>query len=941
MDKLEGKTVTVYIEGKPCQVKAEQNMLEACLSLGMDLPYFCWHPAMHSVGACRQCAVKQFKDENDKKGKIVMSCMTQAAEGMRISIKDPEAVKFRAGVIEWLMLNHPHDCPVCDEGGECHLQDMTVMTGHTYRRTRFKKRTHKNQYLGPFINHEMNRCIQCYRCVRFYNHYAGGRDFGVFGAHDNVYFGRHEDGVLESEFSGNLVEVCPTGVFTDRVFKKCYTRKWDLQTAPSICVHCSMGCNIIPGERYGNLRRIRNRYNGEVNGYFICDRGRYGFEFANSPGRIREPYLASGDVSSLAVEGPDGKNKKILAEGEVLPYLKTVIGGAKGIIGIGSPRASLEANYLLRKLAGPGNFCSGFSEAESGLMREMISILSGGPVRTPSLREAAMSDAVLVLGQDVPNTAPMLGLALRQAVRQKPMDRVLRELKIPHWNDYAVRDAMQEERGPLFMASVTGGRLDDIAAGVFHAAPDDIARIGFRVAQALSPNAPRAEGPFSAEALSFADRVAKGLKEAKRPLVVSGTGMGSLALLQAAANIAWALWEGNRNAALSLVAQECNSVGLALLGGTGINDAVRAVEEKRADTVIILENDVFDRLDLPGAEALLRARQVIVLDFLPTHTVNGLPKNHMVSVAGAAVVLPSAPFAEGSGTLVSSEGRAQRFYKVFSAGRAEESWRWLRDLMVDLGMPGSEALFSPDEVLSAMEREFPAMRGIVEAAPASDFRIDGMKVPRQPKRYSGRTAIRAAMDVHEPKPAEDADSPLSFSMEGYDGQPPSPLISRFWAPGWNSVQSVNKFQSEVGGPLRGGDPGRRLIEPSKVKQASYFTDIPGPFAPRGNEFFVVPLYHVFGSEKLSALSPGIGERVPSPYIALNTEDAKSKALSQGEEVRIDFGVVSFRLPVELDPLMPRGAAGFPFGLPGLHGVVLPAWGRISVPGAGAGGQAVE
>ncbi|MDA8085423.1 MAG: 2Fe-2S iron-sulfur cluster-binding protein [Nitrospiraceae bacterium] len=168
------KMVTVYIDGKPYQVKAERNMLDVCLSLGMDLPYFCWHPAMHSVGACRQCAVKQFRDENDKKGKIVMACMTPAAEGTRISLKDPEAMEFRASVIEWLMLNHPHDCPVCDEGGECHLQDMTVMTGHAYRRTRFKKRTHKNQYLGPLVNHEMNRCIQCYRCVRFYNDYAGG-----------------------------------------------------------------------------------------------------------------------------------------------------------------------------------------------------------------------------------------------------------------------------------------------------------------------------------------------------------------------------------------------------------------------------------------------------------------------------------------------------------------------------------------------------------------------------------------------------------------------------------------------------------------------------------------------------------------------------------------------------------------------------------------------
>src|SRR5690606_8963245 len=152
--------------------------------------------AMGSVGACRQCAVRQYKNADDRQGRIVMACMTPAGDGARLSVHDPEAQRFRGEVIEWLMSNHPHDCPVCEAGGEWHLQDMTVMSGHTYRRFRFQKRTHRNQYLGPFINHEMNRCIACYRCVRFYREYAGGDDLDALGAHHYVYFGRHEDGVL-------------------------------------------------------------------------------------------------------------------------------------------------------------------------------------------------------------------------------------------------------------------------------------------------------------------------------------------------------------------------------------------------------------------------------------------------------------------------------------------------------------------------------------------------------------------------------------------------------------------------------------------------------------------------------------------------------------------------------------------------------------------------
>ena len=181
----------ITIDGKKHEVDEKQNLLHICLSLGYNLPYFCWHPAMGSVGACRQCAVIKYKDEKDDKGKLVMACMEPASDGAIISLKNPEAEGFRTEIIEWLMTNHPHDCPVCDEGGECHLQDMTVMTGHDYRRFRFKKRTYRNQYLGPFVNHEMNRCIQCYRCVRFYRDYADGRDLddaaravaGIISAH--------------------------------------------------------------------------------------------------------------------------------------------------------------------------------------------------------------------------------------------------------------------------------------------------------------------------------------------------------------------------------------------------------------------------------------------------------------------------------------------------------------------------------------------------------------------------------------------------------------------------------------------------------------------------------------------------------------------------------------------------------------------------------------
>ncbi|MDN5935697.1 MAG: NADH-quinone oxidoreductase subunit NuoG, partial [Nitrosospira sp.] len=471
--------ITIHIDNRSHTVKDGENLLQQCLSLGLDLPYFCWHPALGSVGACRQCAIKQFKNEEDKRGKIVMACMTAATDGARISIDDPEAREFRSSVVEWLMLNHPHDCPVCDEGGECHLQDMTVMTGHVYRRYQGRKRTFHNQDLGPLVNHEMNRCIQCYRCTRFYRDYAGGRDLDAMVLRNQVYFGRHQDGLLESEFSGNLVEVCPTGVFTDKSLKQHYTRKWDLRTAPSVCVHCGLGCNTIPGERYDILRRIRNRFNGAVNGYFLCDRGRYGYGFVNSERRIRQSSLRKNRSAP-----PQPVTKR-----EALEHLAALLSGGKNAIGIGSPRASIEANFALRALVGPERFYTGVSERDGRLLASMLNMLRQGPARTPSLHEVELADAVLVLGEDVTNTAPLLALALRQSVRRQP-EKIAKKMHIPYWNDHAVREAMQHERGPLFVATLTSTKLDDVATQTLRGTPNDLARLGFAVAHALDASAP-------------------------------------------------------------------------------------------------------------------------------------------------------------------------------------------------------------------------------------------------------------------------------------------------------------------------------------------------------------------------------------------------------------------------------------------------------------------
>ena len=933
-------SAVIWVDGRRYEVEEGRNLLEVCLGLGLDLPYFCWHPALGSVGACRQCAVQQFRDQEDTSGRLVMACMTPAAEGTRIGIEHPGARDFRQRVIEWLMLNHPHDCPVCDEGGECHLQDMTVMTGHDVRRFRFPKRTYRNQDLGPLVNHEMNRCIQCYRCVRFYRGHAGGDDLDVFGAHDHVWFGRHEDGALESELAGNLVEVCPTGVFTDKSLKRHYTRKWDLTTAPSVCVHCGLGCHTTPGERYGELRRIRARYSDRVNGYFLCDRGRYGYEFVNDQRRIRRP---------LAPQGEDAPAEPLAAD-EALERLASLLSHGGRVLGVGSPRASLESNVALLETVGADRFVRGMARHEARLLDEVVAALQAAP-SVPTLREVEEHDAILVLGEDVPNTAPMLALAIRQAVLARGRE-VAGAAGISPWNDAAVREAAQDASHPLFVATPAPTRLDSIAAETLRAAPDEIDRLArlvlrrleasgwageapasggasppARVSTAAEPErggegnddgagSPTADGssrpPADAAAESeasavaaLAARIADALAAAERPLVVCGSGCESPALVRAAAALAQVC-----SAGFFPVVPECDSVGLALLGGEDLETAAERAADEGVDLLLLLETDLFRRLPEAAAERLLEsAGTVVVIDHLAHRT-----------AARADLVLPAATFAEGDGTLVNNEGRAQRFVQVFvPRGDVRESWRWLGEARRRAGL-GEEWQTVGDVGRRAAAR-LPALARWSELVEAWEDLPAGHRLPRAPHRYSGRTAMTADRSVHEPKPPEDPDSPYSFTMEGWRGPAPAALAAEYWAPRWNSNQALNRFQEEIAGPLRGGEPGVRLVGRDGERGAGR-REAAGPeeAAPEAAEgaLLPVPLHFVFGSEELSSLAPGIAALAPEPHAALSPADAERFGLVDGAALEVTVGSWTAVLPLRLLPGLAAGTVGLPRGLAGIE-----------------------
>jgi NADH-quinone oxidoreductase subunit G len=360
-------------------------------------------------------------------------------------------------------------------------------------------------------------------------------------------------------------------------------------------------------------------------------------------------------------------------------------------------------------------------------------------------------------------------------------------------------------------------------------------------------------------------------------------------------------------------------MGLAMMEPGDLAQALERLESGEANTLLLLECDLHRCATPSTAEAILGAAEHVIL----------LDHTHTETAERAHLTLPVPTYAESNGTLVNNECRAQRFYQVFGKGdHVRESWRWLDALRTarEPRQDGRETSLA--SLRSSLVAAFPVFAALGEAEAQPGRRQVQGKIPRQPHRYSGRTAMRANLDVHEPKPPEDEDTPLAFSMEGYSGKPPADLIPRYWSPGWNSVQALNKFQAEVGGPLRGGDPGIRLIEPSKSTTWSYYEQIPDAFKPRPDQLLALPRYHIFGSEPLSAKAPGIAELSPDPYLALGPAEAESRGLEEGSRVRVwDHGRDSVLALRTVDSL-PEGVALIPFGLSELPYGRPPAWVRV-------------
>ena len=726
------------IDGLEIEVSKGTKVIEAAERLGIVIPRFCWHPALGPAGACRVCAVMFL--EGPVKG-VQMSCMIDAQDGMAVSTAHPEAAAFRQQVVEWLMMNHPHDCPVCDEGGQCLLQDMTVSGGHGIRRYQGKKRTYRDQHLGPFIQHEMNRCIHCYRCVRFYQAFSGYRDLGAMQSAYRTYFGRYQDGPLESPFSGNLADICPTGVYTDKTarFKG---RRWDFERGPSLCIHCSLGCHTVGSARYREVVLMEAEFSEAVNGYFICDRGRFGFHYVNHPERPRRARVGKEEISpQKAMETSAQSLKKVIEES-----------GPSSIASLASSRTSLENQAGLVRLCrrmgwrDPGFFATRDTAAKVSRAASTLNLRTA-----VSMREVEHADFILVLGADPVNEAPMLALALRQASLRKVRVVVLdpRPVFLPF--DFDHLPVPPVDMGIFFAALVKR------TAGPSSADP-----LGPKAAQFLDSLPGEYPGGM------FKDRVAAlegRLKESQRPVIICGMDLPPTSFLDLVGDGARIMRGVKGPVGLFYLMPGANSLGAALLtpNPSSAEQFVEEIEGGKIRALLAVESDPL--LAFPNRQrlqkALARLDFLLVLDYLPSSTGEL-----------AHVFFPTASLFETESSFVNQEGRLQSarpFYsggspvmqvsggghpsRTFAAevpgGEPRPAWRILAELGKYLPGRGIES-FEPtlQGLWEWMAGEFPPLAGVKPFGSPGGVRL--LQERKDGDSFSSRVSVPASL------PAEDS-----------------------------------------------------------------------------------------------------------------------------------------------------------------------------------------
>ncbi len=637
--------INLEIDGRAVQVPHGSTVMDAANKLGIYVPHFCYHKKLSIAANCRMCLVQV-----EKAPKPLPACATPVTEGMKAWTHSDQAIKAQQGVMEFLLINHPLDCPICDQGGECQLQDLAVGYGASASRYREKKRVVFHKYLGPLISaEEMTRCIHCTRCVRFGQEIAGIMELGMSGRGEHAEIEAFVGRTVDSELSGNMIDLCPVGALTSKPFRFA-ARTWELARRKSVSPHDGHGSNLVVQVKNDRVMRVLPLENEAVNECWLTDKDRFSYEALNAPERLTSPMLREGSEWK-AVDWPTAL--EFVANG-----LSEVVAkqGPSAIGALLSPHATVEEMTLAARLIrGLGSDNIDFRLRQTDFRDD--GLRDGAPWLGMSIEAVGKLDRALVVGSFLRKDHPLLAHRLRQAAKKGAQISSLHSVD----DDWSMPIAHRATVLPSLM-------------------PGMLAQIVVAAAQGAGKPVPATlQG---VEPVAAADVIAASLLSGERRAILLGNfaiqhpdASQILALAQALAGIT--------GATLGVLTEAANTVGGYLAGALpragGLNAQTmlsgNGAESPRAYVVVHAEPE-FDCANPVAARAALeRAGLVVVLSAFRTAT------------RYANVLLPVAPFTETSGTFVNCEGRVQPFRGVaLPLGETRPAWKVLRVLGTMLGL---------------------------------------------------------------------------------------------------------------------------------------------------------------------------------------------------------------------------------------------------------------
>ncbi len=632
--------VEIELDGQKVQVAEGSLVMQAAEKAGTYIPHFCYHKKLSIAANCRMCLV-----DIEKAPKPMPACATPVTQGMIVRTKSDKAIKAQQSVMEFLLINHPLDCPICDQGGECQLQDLAVGYGGSSSRYEEEKRTVPVKDVGPLISmQEMTRCIHCTRCVRFGQEVAGVMELGMIhrGEHSEITTVLND--TVDSELSGNMIDICPVGALTSKPFRYS-ARTWELSRRKSVSPHDSTGANVVVQVKNHKVMRVVPLENEAVNECWIADRDRFSYEALNGPERLTAPMLKQGgDWKTVdwqtALEYVANGLKQIHADH-----------GAQSIGMLASPHSTLEELYLagtLMRGLGSGNIDYRLRNAEFA-PHEGVRHLG------TSIASLSQLQRVLVVGSNLRKDHPLFAQRIRQAVRKGG--------SLSAMNSVAYDWAMPVANTLLSPAGSWVQALADVAAAV--AAENGIA------------------SPAAGTVTDVAKAIAKSLLGGERKAILLGNAAAHHA--SAASLLALANWLGAQTGAtVGYLTEAANTVGAQLAGAlpdAGGLDAGQMLSGSLKAAVLLNTEPEFDAAGGARAMAALNTAQMVV-------TLSPFKAN----LSFSDVLLPIAPFTETAGTFVNAEGRVQSFHGVVRPlGETRPAWKVLRVLGSMLGLPGFDA----------------------------------------------------------------------------------------------------------------------------------------------------------------------------------------------------------------------------------------------------------